>query len=42
MSWRESVCAAKLLKGESATNGAQLVGEAAEAVMSGLSILVLF
>ena len=36
------VCAwaAKLLRGESAANSAQLVGEAAEAVMPGLSILV--
>ena len=41
MSWRESVWAAKLLRGESAANSVQLVGEAAEAVMSGLCILVL-
>ena len=33
--------AAKLPRGESAASSAQLVGEAAEAVMSGLCILVL-
>ena len=33
--------AAKLLRGESAANSVQLVGKAAEAVMSGLCILVL-
>ena len=33
--------AAKLLRGESAANGVQLVGEAAEAVMPGLCILAL-
>ena len=42
MSWEGEGCmGSKAAGGESAANGVQLVGEAAEAVMSGFCILVL-
>ena len=41
MSWKERVCVQQSCRGGgSAANSVQLVGEAAEAVMPGLSILV--